>query len=203
MKKIILLTGLAAALVLSSCGGSKKTDENTGDSTTVKTEKGAKDICTYENKISLTIKDYKKGTKKDFQYETANFEVIQSSWKYKNDSTAELKLSNYKQEELTGDRKDDQVDIIVKFRARKGEKLKGGVYPYNEYSENHDCGVTMMTSTGEVWFNWSAGMPEQGDVTVDFIDKDNVCGSFALNVEKPTADWIGTVRLNGTFKVSK
>jgi hypothetical protein len=203
MRKLAFISALTTAILLSSCGGSKKTDDKTtGDSTNV-TEKSAKDVCTYDNKITITVKDYTFGMKSAFNFETTNFEVKQSSWKYKNDSTGELKLSNYKQEELIGDRKDEQIDIIAELKTKKGEKLKAGEYLYQDYESSLNSKVNLITSKGKVYWNWVMGMPKQGSVTVDFVDKENICGKFDLNVEKPDNKTIGTVRMNGTFKISK
>ena len=59
-----------------------------------------------------------------------------------------------------------------------------------------------MTSDGEVWFNWVDGMPAQGTVTIEYASSSEICCTFAMAVEKPDSDQIGTVRLNGFFKYS-
>ncbi|MBN1187404.1 MAG: hypothetical protein JXB49_34325 [Bacteroidales bacterium] len=207
MKTLLYLICIAfvSAILFSSCKSGEKQPAATGEDTiAVVPEKTAADVCTLDNKIAITIKGYGYGmSDKKYEYLDTNFNVVQSTWKIKNDSVAELKLSNYKMEELVGDRKDNQVDIVVELRAKNGNSLKPATYPYMEYQEDFNSSVTMNTAKGTVYFNWVMGMPEQGDVTIDFIDDNNVCGSFALNVEKPESETIGVVRLNGTFKVSK
>ena len=203
MKKLALFAMIFGSLILASCGGGKEKNDSDNDTTQVVDKKTAQDVCVNENKISVTVKDYEMIEGQDFVFEASNFEVKMSSYTYKNDSTAEFKMSNYTQEELVGDRLPEQVDIFVELHAKNGKTLDAAVYPYQEWDNDYWSKVNIITSDGTVWFNWFSGMPEQGDVVIDFIDKDNVCGSFNLNVEKPDSPTIGTVRLNGTFSILK
>lgn len=200
MKKLLFATGIASMMVLASCGGKKDKEAENKDTVKVPT---AKEVCITENNISLTIKNYEYSMSGKFEFEAPKFEVKQSNYNYVNDSLAELKLSNYLQNELVGDRKDEQIDIVCEFHSKKGQKLQPGTYKYNDYESPLWARVTMTTAKGTVWFNWSMGMPEQGSVKIDFIDKDNICGSFNLNVEAPETPSIGLVRLNGAFSVLK
>lgn len=203
MKKLALISMIIGSFILASCGGSKNDkNDDSSDSSTVEV-KTATDVCTNENNISMTIKDHELKEDEVFLYETSAFEVKMSKFTYKNDSTAEFKISNYTQEELVGDRKDDQIDIFVELHSKHGKLLEPAVYGYQEWDADYWAKVNLITSQGTVWFNWVSGMPDQGNLTIDFIDKDNVCGSFNLNVEKPEHKSIGTVRLNGTFQILK
>jgi len=209
MKKLIYapLFLMVIAGTFQSCSGEKKeeTTKETTDSTVVKDEPKASfaDMCKDENAMIVTIKDYKYQMKGKYAFETPNFEVKQSSWTITSDSTAELKMSNYAATDLVGDRKDEQVDILVSFRAKGGKKIEIGTYTNQSYDAPYNCTTTMMTSKGLVYFNWLMGMPESGTVTLNYIDNESVCGSFTLAAEKPESEMIGTVRLNGTFKVGK
>lgn len=203
----------ATALMLSSsliisCGGEKAEEKKEeGKDTTAKVEEAPaptfEEICKDTNAIAVTVKDYKYGMKGKFQFETGNFTVKQSSWNMTSDSTAELRLMNYAANELVGDRKPEQIDIVVQLTTKGGTKLGQGSYPYMEYKNNMSSSVTMTTSGGTVYFNWLAGMPEQGNVNIDYAGEDGICGSFALAVEKPDSEMIGIVRLNGKFVVKK
>lgn len=211
MKKLLLyhfvLLGIAMAVILAACKSGETKQENVEPAEEPQEEKKplitAEEVCTEDTKIAMTIKNYGYGMSGEYEYIDTNFTIKQSHWKIINDSIAELKLCNYKLEELVGDRKDDQLDIMVEFRAKNGKKLEIGSYAYQEYSEDLNSSVTLVTSKGTVYFNWVMGMPEQGDVTIDYYDKKSVCGVFTLNVEKPDNDMIGIVRLNGTFRVIK
>jgi hypothetical protein len=198
----------AAAFTFVSCGddGGKPVNDSTKDSMAVKEEpKGPEfsEVCKDGNKISMTIKGYKYGMSGNYAFETANFEVKQSTWNMKNDSTAELKLSNYAAADLVGDRKDNQVDIMIELHTKGGKKIGPGTYGYQDYDSGMYSMVTMQTAKGTVYFNWVADMPEQGNVILNYGDNSKACGSFALAVEKPTSEQIGTVRLNGAFQVGE
>ena len=39
------------------------------------------------------------------------------------------------------------------------------------------------------------------NVTINYFDDKSVCGTFDLMVDKPEIQAVGTVKLNGTFKV--
>lgn len=207
-KQITRITAmLLLAAGITSCGDKKAEGEEGKDSTATVEEKPAPafaDVCKDENAMTMTIKGYGYGmSDKKYAYETTNFEVKQSSWTMKTDSTATLKLSNYTAADLVGDRKDDQVDIMVEFRAKGGKKIEAASFVNGDYQSPMNCTTTMITAKGTVYFNWLAGMPESGNVKLNFVDADHVCGSFTLAAEKPDSDMIGTVRLNGTFKVGE
>ncbi|MDD3685264.1 MAG: hypothetical protein PHE56_00720 [Bacteroidales bacterium] len=192
MKRNILLLGLAAVFTLASCGGSteKKTEEE-------------KPVCEGKNEIAITIQDYYYSMSDTLVYTTPNFEVKHSEYQWINDSTVVLKLSNYEPKDLTGARQESQIDLNIELNARKGKKLEPGYYGYHSYEEGLWSRVTMTTAYGTVWFNWNAGMPEQGGVTIEHVDEDAVCGTLALNVEAPESSMIGIVRVNGTFVYKK
>lgn len=207
MKKILLPAMLFATLSLVSCGGGETDaagDSTNNDSTPKEAPKPKfSEVCTGASQIAITVKGYKYGMSGDFTYETANFEVKQSSLTWSTDSTATLTLKNYGAADLVGDRKDDQVDINVELRSRHGKKIEAGTYKHSDSDGDYYSFTTMTTSKGTVYFNWVASMPDQGFVKFDFIDGDQACGSFALAVEKPDNEQIGTVRVNGTFKTAE
>ncbi|MEO5641712.1 MAG: hypothetical protein ABIQ40_19820 [Bacteroidia bacterium] len=210
MKKITLsivpALFAAALLSLASCGGNKENHvaDSLRDDSIAKANSAPKfeAICTTPNAVSVTIKGYKFGMANDFEAEMENFEVKQSSWNLINDSVAEMTLKNYTSAELVGDRKDNQVDINVEFRAKHGKKVEPGTFTTGSDPDRW-VQATMLTAKGKVWFNWLAGMPEVGTVKLNYVGKDKACGVFALSSEKPENDQIGTVRVNGGFVVGE
>ncbi len=193
MKRNFLLLGFAAIFALASCGGAKES----------KKEEEKKPVCEGKNEIAVTIQDYYYSMSDTLVYSTPEFEVKNSEYVWINDSTVSLKLSNYDPKELIGARQEDQIDINIELNARKGKKLEAGYYGYHAYDSGLWSRVTMTTAYGTVWFNWNAGMPEQGGVTVEYVGEDAVCGTLALNVEEPESSMIGIVRVNGTFVYKK
>jgi hypothetical protein len=198
-KNIFLGAIISASFFIAACGGNKSNQDGSTDST--QNKKTAEDVCVNENTISMTVQGYEgvKDSALDIVY--PKFEVKASSFTMKSDSLAEFKLMNYKHEELVGKRKPEQIDIEVELHSKKGKLLQPGVYEYHEYQSEYFSMVKIITFQGAVWFNWSMGMPKTGNVTVDFIDNDNVCGSFNLNVDAPKNKNMGVVRLNGTFSI--
>lgn len=193
---------LCAAVLLSasvvSCGSKTSADTKEVASTEVKSGDYA-GSCTKDTKISVFISDYKYQTKEKetIKYDAANFEVKQSTWRMLNDSTAELSLLNYTNDERAVGRTDKQVEIKAKFGGKKGNKIGKGTYGYMAYKTGLYSQVTINMLKGKVWFNGS----DQGNVIIDYCDKDHVCGSFDLMVDKPDNPTIGTVKLSGNFKV--
>ncbi len=195
MKKNLLLIAVAVAFALVSCGGSteeKKTDEEVQEP-----------VCEIENSIAVTVQDYYYSMSDTLIFNSSDFEVKASEYNWINDSTVSLKLSNYETKDLVGARSADQVDINIEINARNGEKLEEGYYGYHTYDAGKWSRVTLTTAYGTVWFNWVMGMPEQGGVTIEHIEKDAICGTLALNNEKPENEMIGIVRINGTFVFKK
>jgi hypothetical protein len=208
MKKSILPLAACAAMLFSfsSCGSGSATNANdsTPDSVTdapKAPEVKFEDVCKEGNGMALTIKDYKYGMSGKYAFETGNFEVKESSFRMLNDSAAELRLMNYAASELVGERKDEQVEILAKLYARNGKKIGPGVYPKGASDKDMWSQVTMTTAKGTVYFNWLMGMPESGNVVLDYVSSDQACGKFELSAEKPDNEQIGTVRLNGKFSV--
>lgn len=207
MKKIILIPSvLFAALAISSCdasGGSSENDTTKSDSVAVEAPKATfADMCKDASKIGVTIKGYKYQMSGDYEF-AGDFNVKETKLTWNNDSSATLVLKNYASSELVGDRKDDQIDIMVELMSRHGKKIGPGTYNHTDYDADFSSSTTMMTSKGKVWFNWVAGMDKQGFVQLNFIEGDQACGSFSLSVEKPDSDQIGTVRINGSFKTAE
>ncbi len=207
MKKIILPAMLIATMLLVSCGGSgtdSAADSTGKDSAQAEAPKPTYgEMCKDASKIAITVKGYKYGMSGDYTLEMGNFEVKQSSIVWSTDSTATLTLKNYASADLVGDRKDDQVDILVDLRSRHGKKIEAATYKHSDGEGDYSSFTTMLTSKGTVYFNWVASMPEQGIVKLDFIEGDKACGTFTLAVEKPDSEQIGTVRINGTFRTAE
>lgn len=208
MKKLFLLPALCSVVfAISSCdasGGPAADDSVKPDSVAAEAPKATfTELCKDVSKIAVTIKGYKYGMSGDFTFESAEFVVKESSLTWSNDSTALLTLKNYISSELVGDRKDEQIDINVELKSRHGKKIGPGTYNHSDYDADFSSFTTMITSKGQVYFNWVAGMPEQGFVKLDFIEGEQACGTFSLAVEKPDSDQIGIVRINGTFRTAE
>lgn len=204
MKKHILFPTLfIAAFAISSCdasGGPAADDSIATDSVAVEAPKATyADMCKDASKMSVTIKGYKYDMSGDYEY-ASEFIVKETSITWNSDSSVTMIFKNYAAADLVGDRKDDQIDITVELTSRHGKKIGPGTYNHGEYEADFSSSTTMMTSKGKVWFNWVAGMDRQGSVTINFIEGKQACGSFALSVEKPDSEQIGTVRINGNFK---
>ncbi len=211
MKKItlsFLASAVACTLMFTSCGNKTEgTETASGDSTKVEEVKEPvidfATACTAENKITVAVKGYEYDTdnKKAINFDLADFVVKRSTWNLVNDSTAEMSLFNYTEEEIKPKQKDDQVEIRVKFLARKGKKIAPGFYTHSDSQADITSVTNVMTNNGKVFFNWSAGMPDIGGVTLNYADSKSVCGEFKLAVDKLDTKWIGMVKLNGTFKI--
>ncbi len=192
---------IAGSFIIASCGGGKENNDENTDSTQV-VEKTAKDVCVNENQISLVVHKYPAGDDKTIELEMENFDVLMYTYTYKNDSAAEFKLSNYTEEEFNEELQPGQVDIEVTLYSHNGKLLEPASYPYHGSSDNDFYSyVTIYTNEGNAYFNGVVGT--QGDVIIDFIDEDNICGSFNLNVDNPDDASVGTVKLNGTFSILK
>ena len=127
MKKVLFYSAIIALAIFTACGD-KKEDKKGGETKdTTKTEEVV-DLCTYENAITMVVKGYKYQMKGDVNIEIAKFEAKQSIVTTLNDSTIEVKMSNYTQEELVNKQNDaEQIDILVTFRAKNGKKIEAGV----------------------------------------------------------------------------
>jgi hypothetical protein len=208
MKKTSLSVAVlmaAAGLIFTACGN--KAEAGSTEGTDAKTEESSgpefSKVCTSDTKFGVLVENYKYGTKEPVAFKSPDFNVKQSSWKMLTDSTAELSICNYTEEEIIAGRTNEQMEVKIYLYAKKGKKIEAGNYPYLEYKSDLYSKVNLITAQGIVWFNWSSGMPEPGTVTISYADKNDVCGTFALAVEKPDNATIGTVRLNGSFKVEK
>lgn len=206
------MPALVCALIFTSCGNKNEANGDAPVTDSTKTKEPAKveeptvdfaTACTMENKMAVTVKGYEYDTdnKKPINFDITDFVVKNSTWTLVNDSTAELSLFNYTAEEATPKQKNDQVEIRVKFLARKGKKIGPGVYPHSDSQADITSITNVITNNGKVYFNWSAGMPDVGTVTLNCADKKGVCGEFKLASDEPKTKWIGTVKVNGTFKV--
>lgn len=185
---------MALSLLIASCGGS---EEETTDETVEETGPTFEASCTDNNDVSLQIAHY------GYQYDSTftfngKVDIVRSTWAMTSDSTAELNLYNY--EEGAADTTTN-FNISATFRTHNGVVIGAGTYPYNaSYKDDYALSVTINNSIGKVYFNWFAGMPDQGSVTIKYADNENACGSFALEVNDTTSTTIGHVVLSGNWK---
>jgi hypothetical protein len=209
MKNYLLIPSLLLTiLTATSCGDGERDNSDSLRRDSLMRDSIAKadakspfdELCSGPSQFAVTIKNYKYQMDGDYAFESGNFVVKQSNIEWTNDSNAIITLKNYAAGDLVGDRKDDQVDIVVQLFARHGKKIGPGTYKHSATDMDYSSFTTMTTSKGKVYFNWSLGMDEQGSVKIDYIEADQACGSFSLAVEKPDSDQIGVVRLNGTFR---
>lgn len=201
MKKITLITMIIGSFILASCGGNKTTSNDKPAEDTISNETTSRN-CDNENNISLSIKNFTINGTEDFVFESSDVEINSTDIFVMNDSTYQFTLSNYTNEELNGDKTSDQIDIRVTLYADYNVKIVPGVYPYQKYDEKYRSDVRILTSEGQVRLNWIKGMPDQGDVTIDYVDETMVCGSFNLNVENDDP-FVGNIHLNGSFSTEK
>ena len=94
MKKNHLLLVLIAGFAMFSCGGAKS-DENEN-----KDEKQT--ICDVENGIAVSVQDYYYSMSDTLIYSTPDFQIVNSDYKWINDSTITLKFSNYDPKTIVG-----------------------------------------------------------------------------------------------------
>jgi hypothetical protein len=124
-------------------------------------------------------------------------EVVRSTWEMKNDSVAELNLYNFA--EGAADTTSN-FQISATLRTHNGVVIGPGQYPYSGgYQDDYALSITINNSIGKVYFNWAAGMPEQGTLDLTFADKDGACGTFNLEVNRPESTTYGHVVLKGNF----
>lgn len=204
-KQLIYLSIAAFSFIMIGCGNSDEsgTENGHGESTENTAHEEVveeapqptfNDVCTAPTDVFLQVENYEYGLTESFTYNGA-FEVKRSQWTVLTDSTAELKLYNYDLGEDTG----NNLDIYVMLNAKNGNTLTPEIYPYQDWENNYWAKVNVISPKGTVWFNWVMGMPDQGNVQIDYLDKDHVCGKFMLEVNKPDNNTIGHVVLNGSF----
>lgn len=211
MKNYILFPALLlTTLAVSSCGDDREKDRQDSirrDSimrdSIVRVEQSRspyEKLCTSPSNFALTIKNYDHDMSGKYAFETSDFEVKQSNIEWTNDSNAIITLKNYDANEFSGNRNDNQVDIVIELTARLGNKIGAATYKHNGPELEYSSMTTIVTSKGKVFFNWMIGMDEQGEVRIDYIEGNEACGAFMLAVDKPDNKKIGVVRLNGNFR---
>lgn len=205
MKKYFIYLTLAIPLIgMVSCGGAEETSTSEdGEASTEETTEEVveeevqptfEEICTAATDIFLQVEDYEYGLTEAFTY-NGTFEAKRTQWTVLTDSTAELKIYNYDLGEDTG----NNLEIFVALNAKNGNLLSPAQYPYQDWENDFWAKVNVIAPQGTVWFNWVSGMPDQGTVQIDYVDKDHVCGQFILEVNQPDNNTIGHVVLNGAF----
>lgn len=185
MKKLIYPFLMAAGLLsLASCGGENQEET---------TEETPENPCTGKNDVFFQVERYGYQFDSTFVF-NGDFKVVRTEWTMTNDSTATLDLYNF---ENGAANSDNNLRIKVDFHSKNGKKIEPGIYPYMEYSGDYWCMTTINSPKGTVYFNWFAGMPEQGHVELKHADKDGACGKFSLSVDNQSQVTIGHVVLNG------
>lgn len=210
-KKITLLVSFLLSLTfLTSCGGGSK--ENTSKDGNAKKEDTKKAVeCKPTQNLTFQVKGYKFGMKGDFAF-NGKFEV-KKAWFVPGKSTytengktdpvekVDVYLANYETADKNTPAKDEE--ILIKFTLyAKAAKIEPQAFKKG-VSDTYYSTIDVQTTKGKVYFNWLAGMPEEGNIVVTSFDGNKLCGEINLKVDKPTDDKIGTVALNGTFYAEK
>ncbi len=203
-KRLIYITLALFSIGMVSCGAEESESEEQDGEAKEETKEGEtvqeeappafEDICTAATEVFLQVENYEYGLTEPFTF-NGNFEVKRSQWTVLTDSTAELKLYNYD----LGEETENNLEVYVTLNAKNGNVLDPALYPYQDWDKDYWSKVNVIAPQGTVWFNWVSGMPDQGNVQIDFLDKDHVCGKFMLEVNQPDNNTIGHVVLNGTF----
>lgn len=203
-KHIIYLLLFSCTFGMIGCGNTeeestKEEGETTEESTEEETAQETltptfEDICTAETDVFLQVENYEYGLSEPFTY-NGQFDVKRTQWTVLTDSTAELKLYNYELGEDTG----NNLDLYVMLNAKNGNNLAAEMYPYQDWENDYWAKVNVISDKGTIWFNWVSGMPDQGNVQIEFLDKDHICGNFMLEVNAPDNTTVGHVVLNGSF----
>jgi hypothetical protein len=215
MKKAVnfsLLTFITLFLI--HCGGNTNNNNSTSDSTQKGKDKPEKkaEACVNKQDINFKVKDYKYQMKEPFAFD-GKIDVkkawyVLSDGKYfengKEDKVEKMTiyLANYDGAEKTKPSKEGEMMIETTLYAR-ATKLIAGVYEHSGSGIPLYSSTKIITTKGEVYFNWLAGMEKQGKVEVKVMDGKVVCGEYSLKVDKIDSDMIGFVSLNGTFYAEK
>lgn len=186
----------AVVVLLTSCGGAEESNENQENDVAEETGPTFEESCATDNDVFVQIEKYGHNFDSTFTYKD-KIEIVRSEWSQKDDSTATLSLYNY---DLGAADTATNFKILVEFHSKNGQVLQAADYGYNDYDSDFWARVNIISPLGTVWFNWSMGMPKQGYVKLNYLDKENACGEFTLEVDKPTSNTIGHVVLKGPFK---
>ncbi|HAI77203.1 MAG TPA: hypothetical protein DCM08_13260 [Microscillaceae bacterium] len=203
---------MLAVVVFARCGGGGKDEVKSKDGAEAsKTETKKAAECTPNQNLTFLVKGYKFGMKGDFAFD-GKFEV-KKAWFVPGKGTytengkttptekVEVYLANYETADKNTPAKDEEM--LIKFTLyAKGVKLEPQSYKKGTQGTYY-ASIDIETTKGKVYFNWLAGMPEEGNIVVTSFDGNKLCGEIKLKVDKPTDDKIGTVALNGTFYAEK
>lgn len=181
---------VSVSWLLSSCGGKQKTNDSAS----------SENECVKETSLSLFVD--KKDLKDNITFITADsaFKIKDEGFVFVNDSTAEIKMKGVSK---LASGADNDVVIEISLFANNGKTLQAGIYKNMDFESDFFAKVSLITDAGTIWFNWASGMPDPGEVKINQIDRNSVCGSVHLNVEKPDNNSIGVVKLNGNFYIEK
>jgi hypothetical protein len=217
MKKLSLYFSLMLVVaVFARCGSGGKDEAKSKDGaeaskTETKTEKKKAAECTPNQNLTFKVKGYKFGMEGDFVFDgkfevkKAWFEPGKGTYTEKGKTVpvdkVDVRLANYDPTENSNPTKDG--DILIKFTLyAKDGKLEPQTYKKGTMGKYYTT-IDIHTTKGIVYFNWTADMPEEGNIDVTNFDGNKLCGEIKLKVDKPTDDKIGTVALNGTFYAEK
>lgn len=192
MKTNILYLFLIASvsLLLASCGGKQKTDDSAA----------SQNECVKESSLSLFVDKKDLKDNKTFITVDSAFKINDEKFVFVNDSTAEIKVKGISK---LASGADNDVVVEVSLFAKNGKTLQAGIYKNMDFESDLFSKVSLKTNAGTIWFNWATGMPDPGAVKINQIDRNSVCGSVQLNVDKPDNNSIGVVKLNGNFFIEK
>jgi len=188
----ILFLIVSVSFLLASCGGNQQAGSSDSNS--------AGNECVKETSLSLFVD--KKELKDNTTFITADsvFKIIDQKFIFINDSLAEIKLSGVSKLASGADK---DVIVEISLQAKNGKTLHAGIYKNMDFESDYFAKVNLKTDAGTIWFNWATGLPDPGAVKIHQIDRNSVCGSVHLNVDKPDNNSIGVVKLNGDFYIEK
>lgn len=217
LKKLLLF--VAVIFFMAACGGgdassdSESTDnsestDSTETSEAEDTEETAEAAeCEAENAVTFKTEAYKYKMDEVVTFD-GDFEVKQAwfvdlSQEGEDSKQMNIYLANYEgPQDRSAPTEDGQMKIECYIIASGGNNLQAGQYPYAGES-GYESGCSIKTNKGEIYFNWAMGEPSPGDVTIDGLNADAVCGTLNFNIDLPEDETKGVVSLNGTFKAMK
>ncbi|HBG71340.1 MAG: hypothetical protein A2W93_01510 [Bacteroidetes bacterium GWF2_43_63] len=186
---------VSVLLLFSSCGGKQRAGSSDADDSL-----SAKNECVKETSLTLFVD--KKGLKENKGFITGDsvFAINKQKFIFTNDSVAEIYLDGIVK---LASGAEDKVSIAISLYTKNGIKINPGIYKNMDFDNDYFAKVSLQTEAGTIWFNWASGMPDPGAITINQIDRNTVCGSVHLNVDKPDNNSIGIVKLNGNFYIEK
>lgn len=186
---------VSVLLLFASCGGKQRAGSSDADDSLA-----AKSECVKETSLTLFVDKIGLKDNKEFITGDSAFVINKQKFIFINDSVAEIYLDGISK---LASGAEDEVEIRISLFSKKGNKLHPGTYKNMDFDNDYFAKVSLQTEVGTIWFNWTTGMPDPGAVKIHQIDRNTVCGSVHLNVDKPDNNSIGIVKLNGNFYIEK